>query len=38
MANGDHMKRLNDINDRIVVTDSNALEPPSDNNKDTDDD
>ena len=35
MANGHYLKRLDDRNDTIFLT---AMEPPNDNNKDTDDD
>ena len=38
MATGHYLKRLDDITDTIFVRDINAMEPPNDNNKDTDDD
>ena len=38
MATGHLLKRLDDITDTVFVTDINAMEPPNDNNKDTDDD
>ena len=34
MANGDHMKRLDDITATIFVTVINTVQPPNDNNKD----